>query len=314
MLACAYGASVGGVATPVGSPPNLITLGHLENLAGVRIPFFQWMLLGLPMAGAMLAVLLLVLRVMLPPEVRTIPGGTAFVREERARLGALTPGERNVVGVFAVTVTLWVLPGLAALIGGSDGPAARALGALLPESVVALAAVVLLFVLPVSWGQREFTLRWEEAVRIDWGTLLLFGGGLSLGGAMFRTGLAESLGHGLATLTGAESTLALTALFAVVAIFLTEVTSNTATATMLVPLAVAAAHADGVDPLAPSLACALGCSMAFMLPVATPPNAIVYGSGCVPITTMVRVGLRLNLAAAVVIPLVVLLLVGVIAP
>jgi len=312
MLACAYGASIGGVATPVGSPPNLIALGQLETLAGERIPFFHWMLLGLPLTAVMVVGLLVILRLLLPPEVRSIPGGTAFIAEERAKLGPLSRGEVNVVAVFALTVALWVLPGLAALVAGPAGFAAT-LSELLPESVVALMAVVLLFALPVRWKEREFTLTWHEAVRVDWGTLLLFGGGLSLGGAMFRTGLAESLGHGLATLTGASSTLALTALFAVVGVFLTEVTSNTATATMLVPLAVAAAGAAGVDPLGPALACALGCSMAFMLPVATPPNAIVYGSGCVSITTMIRVGLRLNLTAAVVIPLLVLLLAGVVA-
>jgi sodium-dependent dicarboxylate transporter 2/3/5 len=252
------------------------------------------------------------LRLLLPPEVSSIPGGTAFIAEERAKLGAWSRGEVNVVAVFTLTVALWVLPGLAALVAGPAGFAAT-LSELLPESVVALAAVVLLFALPVRWQEREFTLTWKEAVGVDWGTLLLFGGGLSLGGAMFRTGLAEALGHGLTRLTGAESTLALTFVFTPVAILLTEVTSNTATATMLVPLAVAAARATGADPLAPSLACALGCSMAFMLPVATPPNAIVYGSGCISITTMVRVGLRLVVAAAVLVPVLVLLLAGVVA-
>lgn len=313
MLACAYGASVGGIATPVGSPPNLIALGQLETLAGTKIQFFNWMLLGLPVTAAMLVVLLLVLRVLLPPELRTIPGGTAFIAEERARLGPLTRGERNVVAVFALTVSLWVLPGLAALLAGPDG-FAGALAELLPESVVALVAVALLFLLPVDWKQRQFTLTWEEAVRVDWGTLLLFGGGLALGGAMFETGLAAALGHALTAATGADSAIALAFLFTVVAVFLTELTSNTATATMLVPLAVASARAVGVDPLAPALACALGCSMAFMLPVATPPNAIVYGSGCVTIPTMVRVGLRLNLAAVALIPPVVLLLVRFVAP
>jgi sodium-dependent dicarboxylate transporter 2/3/5 len=312
MLACAYGASIGGVATPVGSPPNLIALGQLETLAATRIPFFHWMLLGVPVTAVMLLVLLVVLRVLLPPEVRTIPGGTSFIAEERARLGPLTRGERNVVAVFALTVFLWVLPGLVGLAGG-EGGLASTLADLLPESVVALGAVLLLFLLPVDWRQRQFTLTWGEAVRVDWGTLLLFGGGLSLGGAMFKTGLAASFGRALTTATGADSVVALAFLFTTVGILLTELTSNTATATMLVPLAVASARAVGVDPVAPALACALGCSMAFMLPVATPPNAIVYGSGCVAITTMVRVGSRLVVAAALLIPLVVLLLAGVVA-
>ncbi len=307
MLACAYGASIGGVATPVGSPPNLIALGQLETLAGVRVPFFHWMILGVAVTACMLGALILTLRVLLPPEVAAIPGGTAFIAAERDRLGPLSRGERNVLAVFGLTVFLWVLPGLVALSGGGDAPG-KTLAALLPESVVALLAVVLLFALPVDRRQWQPTLPWKEAVQVDWGTLLLFGGGLSLGGAMFETGLAEAVGHGLVGLTGASSTVALTLVFSVVAVFLTEVTSNTATATMMVPLAVAAARAAGADAIAPALGCAVGCSMAFMLPVATPPNAIVYGSGYVPITTMARVGLLLNLAAVVLIPALVLLL------
>jgi len=309
LLASAYGASIGGVATPVGTPPNLIALGQLATLAGVKIPFFHWMVIGLPIALAMLVVLIVVLRLALPPELGVIPGGTAFIAAELARLGRPGRGERNVMVAFALAVTLWVLPGIVALIAGTDSALCKGLSALLPESVVALVAVVLLFVLPVDWAERRFTLSWAEAVQIDWGTLLLFGGGLSLGAAMFSTGLAHSLGNALTSITGAHSTLALTYVFTVTGILLTELTSNTAVTTMLVPLAIAAAQAAGVDPVAPGVGCALGCSMAFMLPVATPPNAIVYGTGCVPITTMIRVGCWLVAAAALLIPPAVVLLV-----
>jgi sodium-dependent dicarboxylate transporter 2/3/5 len=143
---------------------------------------------------------------------------------------------------------------------------------------------------------------WNQAVRIDWGTLMLFGGGLSLGAAMFRTGLAAAVGHALVNLTGAHSLVALTFLFTVVAVVLTETTSNTAAATMVCPLAIAAAQAAGVSPIAPTISTALGASMAFMLPVSTPPNAIVYGSGCVPITKMLRHGILLDLASCVIAP------------
>ena len=211
---------------------------------------------------------------------------------------------------FLLAVTGWVGPGIVTAALGSGHPVSIRLGELLPESVVAVIAAVLLFVLPTSWAERRFTLTWSDAGAIDWGTLLLFGGGLSLGGAMFSTGLAAALGKVLTSATGAHSLVALTVLFSVFAIYFTEVTSNTATATMLVPLAIAAAQAAGVDPVPPAVACALGCSMAFMLPVATPPNAIVYGSGQVPITRMVRAGFWLNLAAAVLIPAVVLLMAG----
>jgi sodium-dependent dicarboxylate transporter 2/3/5 len=201
-----------------------------------------------------------------------------------------------------VTVAAWVGPGLLAVALGPEAALAKELQRLLPEPVVALFGAGLLFVLPVDWRARRFTLEWREAGRIDWGTLMLFGGGLALGGAMFRTGLAASLGNGLVAWTGSDSLVSLTCLFCWVAIVLTETTSNTATATMLAPLAIAAAQAAGVSPVPPAMAVALGASMAFMLPVSTPPNAIVYGSGCVPITTMARHGLVLDLVSAAVIP------------
>jgi len=227
------------------------------------------------------------------------------------RLGPLSRGERNVLVAFLLAVLGWVGPGIVTAVLGAGHPVSTRLGELLPESVVALVAAVLLFALPTKWAERRFTLTWHDAGSIDWGTLLLFGGGLSLGGAMFSTGLASALGNALTGATGARSLVALTVLFSVFAIYFTEVTSNTATATMLVPLAIAAAQAAGVDPVPPAVGCALGCSMAFMLPVATPPNAIVYGSGQIPIMRMVRAGFWLNLTACVVIPTLALLLASV---
>jgi len=151
------------------------------------------------------------------------------------------------------------------------------------------------------------TIEWRNVARIDWGTLLLFGGGLALGGAMFRTGLAASLGDTLIAWTGSDTLISLTCLFCWIAIVLTEATSNTATATMLAPLAIAAAQAAGVSPIPPAMAIAFGAGMGSMLPVSTPPNAIVYGSGAVPITAMARHGFVVDLASAAIIPVGVLL-------
>jgi sodium-dependent dicarboxylate transporter 2/3/5 len=176
----------------------------------------------------------------------------------------------------------------------------------IPESVVAILGASLLFLMPPEpvTGRRPIT--WQVAARIDWGTLMLFGGGLALGGAMFRTGLAASLGNGLVSFTGSTSLVALTCLFCWISILLTETTSNTATATMLTPLGIAAAQAAGVPAAPVAMAIAFAASMAFMLPVSTPPNAIVYGSGSVRITQMARHGAVLDLAAAALIPPVVL--------
>jgi len=255
----------------------------------------------------MLAILLGWLRLALPPDVPGARGGSAELFAQAARLPPLSPAERNVLVAFGATVAGWVLPGLVAVALGGESASVRALQRMLPESVVAILGAALLFVLPVDWRARRFTLAWGNAARIDWGTLLLFGGGLSLGGAMFRTGMAQTLGEGLVAWTGAGSLVALTFLFAWVALALTETTSNTATVTMIAPIAIAAAQSAGVSPIPPAVAVALASSMAFMLPVSTPPNAIVYGSGAIPITAMLRHGTVLDLAAALVVPTGVLL-------
>ncbi len=304
LLACAYGASVGGIGTPVGSPPNLVAIGQLSALAGEHVGFVPWILVSLPVTLAMVGATAVVLGAPLGAAPFRAAAGGGGLRGA----GPMSRGEWSVALAVLVTVAGWVGPGAASLVLGESHPVSGALARALPEGAVAVLGASLLFVLPAG-GERRVALAWSEATRIDWGTLLLFGGGLSLGGAMFRTGLSESLGHGLVGATGVSTRVGLTVVFSVFAIFFTEVTSNTATATMLVPLAIASAQAAGVSPLEPALGCALGCSMAFMLPVATPPNAIVYGSGLVPITFMVRSGILMNLVACLVVPGGVLLLV-----
>jgi sodium-dependent dicarboxylate transporter 2/3/5 len=302
MLSLAWASSIGGIATPVGSSPNLIVLGQLLELSGTRIPFFQWMAIAVPVAAAMIAFLLLYFRFALPPDLPPAADAGDRIREARAALPAMSRAEKNVLFAFCVTVSLWVLPGLLAVVLGTEAPLAVRVQRLLPEPVSALLGASLLFVLPVDWKARRMTIEWRDVARIDWGTLLLFGGGLALGGAMFRTGLAASLGNALVAWTGSDSLVALTCLFCWISIVLTETTSNTATATMLAPLAIASAQAAGVSPIPPAMAIAFGAGMAFMLPVSTPPNAIVYGSGAVPITAMARHGFVLDLASAAIIP------------
>ncbi|OGQ81849.1 MAG: anion transporter [Deltaproteobacteria bacterium RIFOXYA12_FULL_58_15] len=306
MLATAYAASIGGIATPVGTPPNLIVLGLLDKLLHVNISFFQWMMLASPAMILMLVFLVVYMLRAMPPEMRDIAGSRQYILEKRAGLGSWTRQEKNAMIAFAVTVSLWVLPGGLTVLVGADSPFTHALHALLPEAVVAVFGAVLLFVLPVDWRKRRFTMTWNQAAHIDWGTLLLFGCGISLGEAMFSTGLADMMGHELIAVTGASSLIALTFLFGTVTLLLTEVTSNTAGATMVCPLAIASAQAAGVSPIPPAVVVALCASMAFMLPVATPPNAIVYGSGCVPITKMIKHGALFNLASIVLVPVLVL--------
>ncbi|MDF5751070.1 DASS family sodium-coupled anion symporter [Spongiactinospora sp. TRM90649] len=301
MLMLAYSASIGGLLTPIGSPPNLIGRRLIEDATGRPIPFFTWVAAAAPIVLVMFAVLCVVLLRLNRPESRRIDGAAAYVAAERARLGRMSAGERNALVAFGTAVTLWVLPGVVALAAGDDSAAYRDVLAHLDEGAVAVLAAVLLFVLPVDWRARRFTLTWNEAVRIDWGTILLFGSGIALGGLMSRTGLAASVGDGVAGLLGASSTLGLTVLATVVAIVISETTSNTASVGVVVPIILPIAAAAGVDPVVPALAAIFGASYGFMLPVSTPPNAIVYGSGMVPIGRMLRSGLVFDVLGAIVI-------------
>lgn len=301
MLMVAYASSVGGMGTPVGTPPNLIAIGQLNKFMNIKIPFFQWMMIALPITWIMYFILYYYLKHALPAEVEEITESRGFIEEEKRKLGRWTRGEKNCLFAFLFTVILWITPGFLAIICGIDSPVYSTYQKLLPEGIAALLGAGLLFILPVNWKERRFTISWNTAVSIDWGTILLFGGGLSLGEFMFRTKLAHAIGNGLIGLTGVNSWWAITALFALVSKVITETASNTAAATMVCPLAIASAQAAGVNPIAPAIASALAASMAFMLPISTPPNAIVYGSGCVPITRMIRHGCVLDVISYIVV-------------
>jgi sodium-dependent dicarboxylate transporter 2/3/5 len=287
MLMTAFAASIGGLGTPVGTPPNLIGLGLIESNLAIKISFFQWMLFGLPLAAVLIVFLCFYFRRL------TQPGGEAQPLE-LITPGPLSAGERNVLIAFALTVALWITPGLLALARGTDGPAFRWFNSRLPEAIAALLGAILLFVLPTNLKRGEFTISWRDAANIDWGTILLFGGGLALGELMFSTGLARWMGEGIAGQLQANTVLGLTMLFAALGTILSETTSNTASAAMVVPVAIAVSQAAGVPPIQPVLAACLGSSLGFMLPVSTPPNAIVYGSGLVPAREMIRHGFVLD--------------------
>jgi sodium-dependent dicarboxylate transporter 2/3/5 len=296
MLMAAFGASVGGIGTPIGTPPNLIGIGMLGRIVGLDISFFDWMLLGLPVACVLFVFLVVYFKVRLLRGWQLESGRTARLQDELRRLGPVSVGQRNTLTAFGVTVTLWLFPGVLAILGLRDSALARAYAAAVPESVAAMSGALLLFVLPVSWRARRFTLTWEQAVRIDWGIVLLFGGGLTMGELAFSTGLAESMGRGITAWLPGESTLSLTILFTGLAIVMSETASNTASANMIVPVAIAVSQAAGVSPVEPALGATLGASMGFMMPISTPPNAIVYSSGYVPITSMMKHGIALDIA------------------
>ncbi|MGH9347650.1 MAG: SLC13 family permease [Vicinamibacterales bacterium] len=308
MLITSFGPSIGGMATPVGTPPNLIGIGMLERIAGVKISFFQWMAIGLPAVALMYACLATLFSVTTVRGVTVGSGSTELVRQELARLGPLSRGQRNVIVAFGVTVLLWIAPGIFAIAGIDQAPFARAYAEAVPEGIAAMLGACLLFILPVDWRARRFTLSWDEAVRIDWGIVFLYGGGLAMGTLAFSTGLAEALGDGVTAWLPTHTTVALTLLFTAAAIVLSETTSNTASANMVVPIAIAVSQAAGIRAVEPALGATLGASMGFMMPISTAPNAMVYSSGYVPITAMMKYGAVLDLIAFVVIVTLVLVL------
>jgi sodium-dependent dicarboxylate transporter 2/3/5 len=256
------------------------------------------MVLGVPVVLVLFGFLALYLRLAGPAGLRELPAGADLIRQERERLGPWTPGERSVALAFGLTVALWVLPGVAALVWGEASPFYLELSRRMPEGVAALVGAALLFVLP---GKEGPAITWEEATRIDWGVVLLYGGGFALGVLSFQTGLAEALGRGLTGLLPVHGSLGLLVASVVLAAVLSETTSNTASANMVVPVVIAIGRASGLDPLEAALGATLGSSLGFMLPVSTPCNAIVYGSGFIPLGRMIRWGLVLDLVGIVVI-------------
>jgi sodium-dependent dicarboxylate transporter 2/3/5 len=299
MLMTSFAASIGGLATPVGTPPNVIGIGFIRSELNVAFPFFQWMMIGVPTVIVLFAFLFVYLnKVSSSGRVRFSGLGDMLAREKE-KAGGWSRGEISALVAFSVTVVLWVLPGFVAVIAGETSPAYRSLMAMIPEGVAAVIGASLLFLLPGAKGARAIT--WREAAEIDWGIVLLYGGGFSLGVLSFQTGLAEAMGRSLLAWMPSSGDTALLIGSTVIAAALSEVTSNTASANMIVPVVISVAQAAGGDPLAPALGATMGASMGFMLPVSTPCNAIVYGSGRIPLAKMMRYGALLDVAGVIVI-------------
>ena len=301
MLMLAYGASVGGLLTPVGSPPNLIGRGLIEEATGERISFLDWVMTALPICALMFVALAVIILLLNRPETRRLEGVEEYVAAEKAELGRMSVAERNTLIAFGVTVTLWIVPGIVALIAGTESSTYETVSGRLDEGVVAILGASLLFLLPTEWKQREFTLRWSDAAAIDWGTVVLFGTGIIFGSLLADTGLAETIGNGASDKLGLTSTLAITVFAVILAILVSETTSNTASAAVVVPIIIPIAMAADINPFVPALAATFAASFGFMLPVSTPQNAVVYGSGAVRITTMIRSGASFDVIGAILI-------------
>jgi sodium-dependent dicarboxylate transporter 2/3/5 len=301
MLVTSFAATIGGMATPVGTPPNLIGVGLLRTTAGINVSFTGWMVVGVPIVIVTMAALIAWFLVPRARAIRLGPETVGIVAEELRKLGPMSVGERNVVYAFSATVVLWVLPGIFSLALGDTHTATRQLMALFPESVAAIVGALLLLMIPVSWRERRFTLSWTEASRIDWGIVLLFGGGLAMGRLSDSTGLSAAMGHGIAARFPDAGVVGLTMVFTAIAVVMSETASNTAAANIIVPTAIAVSQAAGISPLEPALGATIGASLGFMMPISTPPNAIVYSSGYIPLGAMVRNGFVLDVVGYIIV-------------
>jgi solute carrier family 13 (sodium-dependent dicarboxylate transporter), member 2/3/5 len=299
MLVITYGITVGGLLLPIGSPPNLIGRELLETETGEPITFFEWFLMALPIVLVMFVAVIVIVLAFNRPEVKEVEGVEEYVREERGKLGRLSRGERNTLLVLAFALIGWFLPGLVGIVAGDDSNAYTQVEEASNEGIVAILAATLLFVLPVDWKKRKFTLNWNQASQIDWGTVILFGGGLVLGSLLSQTGLAEVVGSSISDSIGVSSLFGITVVVVIVAVLVSETTSNTASAAIMVPIAISIAASSGLNPTIPALAAIFGANYGFMLPVSTPPNAIVYSSGLLPITRMIKAGAVFDIIGAV---------------
>ncbi len=297
LLSVAYAANIGGVATLIGTPPNAFLRGFMEETYGIEIGFAQWMLVGLPVTLVMLFVCwILLTRLLHDVGTREVPGAKEKLRQALADMGPASVMEKRVAIVFAITALMWIARPLL----NDQLPALQ-----LSDTGIAIAGALLLFLVPT--GQGGALLTWEYAERLPWGVLLLFGGGLSLASAVADSGLAQWIGDSLTGLSSWPVLLIVVAVTLLV-IFLTELTSNIATTATFLPLVAAIATGLGQPPLLLAIPAAVAASYAFMMPVATPPNAIVFSSGVIRMAQMVRAGIFLNLIGALAIVAIVYLL------
>lgn len=306
ILGIAYSASIGGLGTIIGTPPNLFVVGFMKQAYGIEISFIEWMLIGVPTVIIMVYVTWLVLvKWAYRFDLAGVNITTYLIADELRKLGALTQPEKRITYIFTLVAVLWI----------TRVPLQQNLEILLwlNDAMIAIGGAVLMFVIPSGDIKEKGTalLDWESANKIPWGVLILFGGGLSLAAAINSTGLGAWIGAGLSDFAGIELIFLILGLVTLV-IFLTELTSNTATTATLLPILGALAVMSDIDPMLLFVPTALAASCAFMLPVATAPNAVVYATGKIAISQMASAGFKLNLIAIVIVTTISYMLVPVI--
>lgn len=293
MLGIAYAASIGGLGTLIGTPPNVIFASMIEELFNTEISFARWMAFGTPFAALLLLLTWVYLvKIAFKVNLKEIPGGREVILNERKKLGPMSFEEKLVLSVFSLTAFAWITRTLV-LEKFIDG---------LSDTLIAILAAVVLFLLPAKNNEDGALVNWKDAKEVPWGVLLLFGGGLAIAKGFSETGLSQWIGEKLTVLQNINFFLIIF-IVTLLVLALTELTSNTATATMMYPIMASFAFALNVHPFSLMVAAGIAASCAFMMPVATPPNAIVFGSGHIRINDMIKAGFWVNVIAVFLISL-----------
>ena len=312
MLMTAYACSIGGVMTPIGTPPNIIMIGFLQELApqAPEISFFQWMIWGTVAMILYFIIASVVLWRLFPADVAHIKGAKEFIQKSVDSLGEWTRAQKNTMIAFSTAFVLWVAPSVLGILYDVDSDVMKFYDSHFPEAIAAMIGGLMLFFLPVNVKTGEMTMTWKDGIEgIEWGTLLLFGGGLAMGSMMYDTGLSAWIGNGLKEALGDNpSEWLFVGVFSVAALIMSELTSHTASTNLMAPIAIGAALSLGFSPIPVAVGIALASSLGFMMPVSTPPNAIVYASGYVPITKMIKSGFIIDLIGIFLVTIPVLML------
>jgi len=301
MLGIAYAANIGGTMTLIGTPPNLVFAGYYYETFGVDFPFSRWFIFGLPTGGILLFLTYqLLTRILYPIGGSEIEGVKELIQKKWKEMGRISRAEGSVLVVFTITVLLWVFAQPL-----NDLMGVRALN----NTNIAMFGGVAMFVVPVNWSEGEFILDWKSTVKLPWGILILFGGGLTMAKGLETAGIIQSIGEFFANNTDL-SPFALVLLLTTFAVFATELMSNVALVTVLLPVVIGIGKSTNVDPLLLAIPVTLAASCAFMMPISTPPNAVVYSSGYVSVKQMMRAGFWLNIISIAVITLICYLILG----
>jgi sodium-dependent dicarboxylate transporter 2/3/5 len=290
MLGVAYSASAGGIATLIGTPPNLIFAGFVQENFNIEISFFQWMKIGFPVSIIlMLFIWWFLTKYAFKLNKTGFPGGKDEIKKILSKMGKINNEEKKILIVFTLTILSWIFR-------------KNTINLIIPnfdDSMIAISSAIILFILP-SKNKKEPIMKWKDALTIPWGILLLFGGGLSIAKGFQATGLDHWIGDQLSFVTFSSSLLVILLIIAGVN-FLTEMTSNMATTAMLLPVMIPIANIMQINPFLLLVGTTLAASCAFMLPVATPPNAVVFGSKLLKISDMVKVGILINIFSIIII-------------